>query len=77
MKGEEMEEPSMQKLLREYESVRWLPTTSITAKATILGYLETGGRAGFYAKFRDAFFSTLTAVGITAKVLMDAATPKV
>lgn len=75
--GEETEEQSMQQLLREYETARWFPTTSITAKATILGYLETGGRAGFYAKFRDAFFAILTALGVPAKVLLDAATPKV
>jgi salicylate hydroxylase len=68
---------SIRPLLKEYENTRWIPTTSITAKASILGYLETGGRDGFYAKFRDAFFTVLTALGVPAKVLIDAATPKV
>ena len=64
-------------LLKEYEKARWSPTASITAKAAILGYLETGGRNGFYSKFRDAFFKTLALLRIPVKVLLDAATPKV
>jgi 2-polyprenyl-6-methoxyphenol hydroxylase-like FAD-dependent oxidoreductase len=64
-------------LKKEYEAVRWIPTTSITAKAAILGYLETGGRNGFYSKFRDLFFKTLALLGIPVKVLLDAATPKI
>ena len=63
--------------LKEYEGVRWLPTTSITLKAGILGYLETGGRDGFYSKFRDAFFKFLFILGIPTKVLIGAATPRV
>lgn len=64
-------------LLKQYEKSRWLPTTSITAKAAILGYLETGGRNGFYSKFRDVFFKVLALLGIPQRVLIDAATPKV
>ena len=64
-------------LLKEYEKTRWLPTASITLKAAILGYLETGGPNGFYSKFRDAFFLVLSRVGVATKVLLDAATPKV
>ena len=77
LKGEEAGGQSMHQLLRDYETARWFPTTSITAKAAVLGYLETGGRSGFYSKFRDAFFTILTALGVPAKVLLDAATPKV
>ena len=67
----------LKSLLREYESARWKPTTSITAKAAILGYLETGGRDGFYSKFRDVFFKVLVFIGLPTRVLLDAATPKV
>jgi salicylate hydroxylase len=69
-------EQDLKPLLKEYEAARWKVTTSITAKAAILGYLETGGRNGFYAKFRDVFFKTLALLGIPVKVLLDAATPK-
>jgi hypothetical protein len=34
--------PNLKALLKEYEHMRWLPTSSITAKAAFLGYLETG-----------------------------------
>lgn len=64
-------------LLKVYERARWSPTTSITLKAIILGYLETGGRNGFYSKFRDVVFTILTLLGIPQRVLIDAATPKV
>ncbi len=64
-------------LLKEYETTRWSSTTSITGKAAILGYLETGGRNGFYSKFRDIFFKILAIAGIPQRVLIDAATPKV
>lgn len=67
----------LQMLFKEYERTRWLPTTSITGKAAILGYLETGGRDGFYSKFRDVFFKVLDALGVPKRVLIDAATPKV
>jgi salicylate hydroxylase len=74
----EGEQPKkMKSLIREYERTRWIPTTSITAKAAVLGYLETGGRNGFYAKFRDVFFKTLSAVGVPTKVLVGAATPEI
>jgi len=69
--------PDLRALLKEYEYTRWKPTTSITAKAAILGYLETGGRDGFFSKFRDVFFKTLSIAGIPTRVLLDAATPKV
>ena len=34
--------PDLKAALKEYENQRWLPTTSITAKAALLGYLEVG-----------------------------------
>jgi salicylate hydroxylase len=71
------EPQDLKTLLREYENARWRPTASITAKAAILGYLETGGRDGFYSKFRDVFFKVLNAAGIPTRVLLGAATPKV
>lgn len=67
----------LQTLFKDYEKARWLPTTSITLKAAILGYLETGGREGYYSKFRDVVFKVLTILSIPQKVLVDAATPKV
>jgi len=63
-------------LLRDYERKRWFPTTSITAKAIFLGYLETGYE-GFLSKFRDVFFFTMGNIGVAKKVFLDAATPKV
>ena len=35
------DEPDLKSLLKEYENQRWLPTTSITAKAAFLGKLYT------------------------------------
>jgi hypothetical protein len=49
----------------------------MTVKAAIIGYLETGGRDGFYAKFRDIFFRFLNFVGVPKKVLLDSSVPKV
>ena len=66
--------PDLKTSLREYESRRWLPTTSITAKAAILGYLEVG--PGLFGNFRDAFFFVMGKIGIAKKVFLDAATPK-
>lgn len=71
------QEQDLLELLKEYEAKRWRVTTSITAKAAILGYLETGGRNGFYANFRDVFFKTLALLGIPVKVLLNAATPQI
>lgn len=61
-------------LLKEYENQRWLPTTSITAKAALLGYLEVG--PSVFSNFRDAFFFTMGKIGVAKKVFLDAATPK-
>jgi hypothetical protein len=69
--------PSLCSVLREYEKVRWGPTAAVTAKAVILGYLETGGMDGFYAKFRDVFFRLLDLLGVPKKVLVDSMIPKV
>lgn len=73
--GEE-EDKSLGKLLKEYEQTRWFPTFSITIKSSFLGYLETGGFDGFYAKFRDVFFKVMGFVGVARMVLLDAAKPK-
>eukprot|EP00571_Detonula_confervacea_P003033 CAMPEP_0172315074 /NCGR_PEP_ID=MMETSP1058-20130122/24039_1 /TAXON_ID=83371 /ORGANISM="Detonula confervacea, Strain CCMP 353" /LENGTH=599 /DNA_ID=CAMNT_0013029069 /DNA_START=1 /DNA_END=1800 /DNA_ORIENTATION=+ len=66
--------PDLKRLLKEYESQRWLPTTSITAKAAFLGYLEVG--PSVFANFRDAFFFVMGKIGVAEKVFLDAATPK-
>jgi hypothetical protein len=58
-----------------YEKVQWGPTTSISAKASILGYLEAS--AGLIAKFRDVFFFTLGSLGVAKKVYLGAAVPNV
>jgi type IV secretory pathway VirB6-like protein len=63
-------------MLKDYESLRWKPTASITAKSIFLGYLETGGN-GFPSIFRDAFFFSAGKLGIAKKVYLDAATPQV
>jgi len=66
--------PDLKALLKEYENRRWLPTTSITAKAAFLGYLEVG--PSIFANFRDAFFFVMGKIGVAKKVFLDAATPK-
>lgn len=73
--GETGEEVSLQKLLKEYERQRWATTTSISAKAGFLGYLEAS--EGFLAKFRDVFFSTMFRLGVAKKIFLGAATPNV
>ncbi|CAJ1906133.1 unnamed protein product [Cylindrotheca closterium] len=76
IESDEDEHQDLKSMLKEYERARWGVTTSITAQAAILGYLETGGRDGFYAKFRDVFFKVLVFLGVPVKVLLDAATPR-
>jgi len=73
--GEVEAEVSLKKLLKEYEQKRWATTTSISAKAGFLGYLEAS--EGFPAKFRDVFFSTMFRLGIAKKIFLGAATPNV
>ena len=63
-------------LLKDYESIRWKPTASITAKSIFLGYLETGGK-GLPSLFRDAIFFVAGKLGIARKVYLDAATPQI
>lgn len=63
------------KVLRSYEKTRWAATTSISAKASLLGYLEAS--TGFIAKFRDVFFFTLGSLGVAKKVYLGAAVPSV
>ena len=47
-------EADLKALLKDYENRRWLPTTSITIKAALLGYLEVG--PSLFSNFRDVFF---------------------
>jgi salicylate hydroxylase len=63
------------KVLKSYEKTRWAPTTSISAKASVLGYLEAS--TGFIAKFRDVFFFTLGSLGVAKRVYLGAAVPEV
>jgi 2-polyprenyl-6-methoxyphenol hydroxylase-like FAD-dependent oxidoreductase len=67
----------LQTFLDEYETIRWPATFQIFWKSAFLGYLETGGFDGFYAKFRDLFFKTMGILGVAKKVLLSAAAPKV
>lgn len=69
--------PSLKTYLKTYEHLRWRPTFDIFLKSSFLGYLETGGPNGFYAKFRDVFFKTMGVVGVAERVLLSAASPKV
>ena len=69
------EEIDFEEVLKSYETVRWGPTASISAKAFLLGYLEAG--VGFIAKFRDVFFFTLGSLGVAKKVFLGAAVPEV
>jgi 2-polyprenyl-6-methoxyphenol hydroxylase-like FAD-dependent oxidoreductase len=65
----------LEALLEEYERVRWKSTTSISAKAFVLGYLESG--SGLVSKLRDVVFRSLGSLGIAARVYLDAAVPRV
>lgn len=67
----------LKSFLDSYESTRWPATFAIFWKAAFLGYLETGGFEGAYAKFRDVFFKTMGVLGVARQVLLSAATPKV
>jgi hypothetical protein len=68
------QQTNLKTLLKEYENRRWMPTTSITAKAAFLGYLEVG--PGLLGNFRDVFFFVMGKIGVVKKVFLDAATPK-
>lgn len=70
-------EANLEKLLNLYEKTRWPACFNVFWKAAFLGYLETGGVDGFYAKFRDVFFKTMGVVGVASRVLLNAAAPKV
>jgi salicylate hydroxylase len=69
--------PNLQAFLRDYERTRWPATFQIFWKSVFLGYLETGGFQGAYAKFRDVFFKTMGFLGVARQVLLSAAIPKV
>eukprot|EP00977_Amphora_coffeiformis_P010552 scaffold2482_cov166-Amphora_coffeaeformis.AAC.18 len=70
-----VEGPSLDKLLKDYERTRWLHNFIILMNTCFLGYLETGGENGFYAKFRDMFYKTTGLIGIAQRVLLTAADP--
>ena len=62
--------------LKDYEKTRWPAIFQIFWKSGFLGYLETGGENGLYARFRDVFFKTMGLVGVAERVLLSAAVPK-
>ena len=74
--NEEEKSISLQEYLKDYENTRWKPTSDITLKAALLGYLETGGK-GIPSKFRDVFFFTLDKLGVAQRIYLGGATPKV
>jgi hypothetical protein len=76
VEGDQDEGKTLKKLLKEYERKRWSPTSSITLKSSLIGYLEVGGFDGAYAKFRDTLIRVLGIAGVANRVLLDAATPK-
>lgn len=67
----------MQGYLDEYQKIRFPSTFGIFWKSAFLGYLETGGKNGFYSKFRDAFFKSMSTIGVAKSILIGAATPKI
>lgn len=71
-----IEGPSVDKLLKDYQRTRWFHTFLILLNTCFLGYLETGGDNGFYAKFRDLFFKTTGTIGVAQLVLLSSAVPK-
>jgi salicylate hydroxylase len=76
-KGEIKYPDELQQYLTDYQRIRFPATFGIFWKSCFLGYLETGGKNGFYSKFRDVLFTTLNRAGIAVRVLLSAATPKV
>jgi 2-polyprenyl-6-methoxyphenol hydroxylase-like FAD-dependent oxidoreductase len=74
---EEKSAVGLYSFLSDYEKTRWPATFQIFWKAAFLGYLETGGFQGAYAKFRDLFFKSMGMLGVARQVLLSAATPKV
>ena len=68
--------PQLHSYLKAYEQTRWPSTFAVFWKSVFLGYLETGGFDGVYAKFRDGFFKAMGWIGVAERVLLDAATPK-
>jgi 2-polyprenyl-6-methoxyphenol hydroxylase-like FAD-dependent oxidoreductase len=68
--------PGLHELLKDYERTRWLHTFIILLNTCFLGYLETGGESGWYAKFRDLFFKTTGMIGVAQWVLLSSAVPK-
>jgi salicylate hydroxylase len=74
---EQGRDANLNAMLKDYENTRWPSTFGIFWKSTFLGYLETGGEDGLYARFRDVFFKTMGAVGIAERVLLSAAKPKI
>ena len=72
-----VDDPGPDKRLKDYERTRWLHTFTILLNTCFLGYLETGGENGFYAKFRDFSFKTTGLVGVAQRVLLSASVPKV
>jgi len=69
--------PGLDKLMKDYERTRWFHNFIILLNSCFLGYLETGGEHGGYAKFRDLFFQTTGFLGIAQRILLSAAVPKV
>lgn len=64
---------SMADALQAYEATRKFPCTRLTLNSRILGFVETSlPEVG-----RDAFFRTVTALGITRFIFLDGAMPKV
>ena len=64
---------SMADALQAYEATRKFPCARLTLNSRILGFVETS-----LPEFgRDAFFRTVTALGITRFIFLDGAMPKV
>ena len=75
-RNNELPPPQLQHYLEAYEQTRWPSTFAVFWKSVFLGYLETGGFVGVYAKFRDVFFKFMGWIGVAERVLLSAATPK-
>ena len=67
---------SVHKIGKSYESKRKLFTSTLTAKAAALGYIETlEGSLGQFG--RNSLFRILGLTGIAGKELVNAATPRI
>mmetsp|Transcript_33525 Transcript_33525/g.51386 ORF Transcript_33525/g.51386 Transcript_33525/m.51386 type:complete len:112 (-) Transcript_33525:1173-1508(-) len=72
---QDLEDVDLKEYLKQYERIRRPPTTSVTAKAAILGYIEVAP-IDLVSKFRNGLFTFMGKTGLVNKILLGAALPR-